>query len=100
MEKIHEKIAVTGSNGLIGSRFINLLNKNYNLSALNTDKGFDITDSESIRRNIEKINPSIIVHFAAKTDVDSCEKDKMEDIDKLSRGDILNNGKINVQNIN
>ncbi len=95
-----KKIAVTGSFGLIGSRFITLLKEDFNLLGFNRGNGFDITDIYSISGLINENNPDIIIHFAAKTNVDGCEIDKNGDLDKLAGLGILdNNNKINIREI-
>ena len=65
------KIFGTGLNGLVGSRIVELL-KNHQFEISN----IDITDRDAITRGIAQSDASIVLHLAAKTDVDGCEKDK------------------------
>jgi len=79
------KILITGGNGLFGSKFIEVLNKNdYDVystvhkKSIRKEKVFtlDITHSENVKNILKKISPDTIVHAAAFTNVDACEKDK------------------------
>ena len=65
------QILITGASGLVGSRIVELLT-NYNFE----ESIVDITDKDSIIGKIKDSNASIVLHLAAKTDVDGCEKDK------------------------
>ncbi len=94
------KIAITGNTGLIGSRFINLLKGKYTICPLSTSKIIDITNKDLVFESLEQINPSLILHFAAKTDVDACEKDKPEDLDKLSELNTKKNEGLDFSGIN
>ncbi|MDP3987819.1 MAG: NAD(P)-dependent oxidoreductase [Candidatus Levybacteria bacterium] len=66
------KILGTGLSGLVGSRIIELLNGKYQFES----SDIDITDQASITKKIKESDASIVLHLAAKTDVDGCEKDK------------------------
>lgn len=70
------KILGTGLSGLVGSRITELLQEKYEFENLSLDTGFDITDKASIRDKIENSSSELVLHMAAKADVDSCEKDK------------------------
>lgn len=70
------KILGTGLSGLVGSRIVELLSHKYEFENLSLDTGTDITDKESVTRKIENSNASLVLHLAAKTDVDGCEKEK------------------------
>lgn len=67
------KILGTGLTGLIGSRIVELLSGLYEFEFSDTD----ITDKEAINGRINNSNASVVLHLAAKTDVDGCEKDKI-----------------------
>jgi len=70
------KIIATGLSGLVGSRIQELLKDKYQFENLSLETGVDITDSEKTLSLIASSNASLVLHLAAKTDVDGCEKDK------------------------
>lgn len=82
-------IAVSGGNGLIGSRIIELLTPKYNLISLGRKDGFDVTDSSSFSKFEEK-KIDYFLHLAAKADVDGCESEK-------EMGEVSEAWKINVE---
>ena len=69
------KILGTGLTGLVGSRIAELL-KDYDFENLSRATGFDIVDRNSVLDKITNSDARIVLHLAAKTDVDECEKDK------------------------
>lgn len=70
-----KKIYVTGSSGLVGSRFIELYSKKYNL-LISDYPGVDITKKDSVERLIKEEKPDAIVHLAAYTNVGEGEKQR------------------------
>jgi len=84
------KILATGLSGLVGSRIEELLIDKYQFENLSLDTGVDITDSEKIISSITSSNASLVLHLAAKTDVDGCQKD-------MSQGTNGQAWKINVE---
>lgn len=70
------KILGTGLDGLIGSRVVELLSDKYEFENLSIATGVDITDRNAIFQRIKTSDAQIVLHLAAKTDVDGCEKDK------------------------
>ena len=66
------KVLGTGLTGLVGSRIAELLKDRYEFEYSDVD----ITDKEKIKSKINSSNTQIVLHLAAKTDVDGCEKDK------------------------
>lgn len=71
---MQRKILVTGSNGTLGS---------YIASSFPNDSPFlmtkdtlDITQKKAVSQVFEKIRPDVVIHLAAKTNVDACEKDE------------------------
>ena len=74
------KILATGLSGLVGSRVQELLKDKYQFENLSLTAGVDITDSGKIISLISSSNASLVLHLAAKTDVDDCEKDREEDL--------------------
>lgn len=70
------KIFGIGISGLVGSRIAEVLKDKYIFQNLSLDTGVDITKKETldvIRRDTEH---PIVLHLAAKADVDGCERDK------------------------
>ncbi|OGG12786.1 hypothetical protein A3D77_07045 [Candidatus Gottesmanbacteria bacterium RIFCSPHIGHO2_02_FULL_39_11] len=66
----------TGFNGMVGSRFLELF-PDYTVLNLGKSDGVDITDYEKIINYFEESKAPTVVHMAGKTDVDSCEDDKL-----------------------
>jgi len=71
-----QKILIIGGSGLVGSRIIELLSDRYDFQEESLVTGFDITQKESVGQKISDSEASIILHLAAKADVEGCEKDK------------------------
>lgn len=69
-------ILCTGASGLIGSRIIELLRHRYAFTQLGRAEGIDITRPETLSRIADDTTHEIVIHLAAKTDVDACENDK------------------------
>lgn len=78
------KIFITGGSGLLGSKVAEIsaergyeVYSGYNAHKPNsgTPVKLDLTDSDSIK-SIKEIEPDVVVHSAALTDVDRCEKEK------------------------
>ena len=83
------KILVTGGSGLLGSKLVGeLLSRNYEVIALYNRNPIpvdheklvkvrlDIVDKTSLEDLILKTRPDVIIHSAAYTDVDGCERNK------------------------
>lgn len=71
------RILGTGLSGLVGSRVVELLKNKYSFENLSFDTGVDITDKIVIDKRISNSDAPFLIHMAAKTDVDGCEKDKL-----------------------
>ena len=65
------KILITGANGLLGHELSSLL-KDHTL-ILFSHSQLDISDSESVNKQIDSSSPDIIINSAAYTQVDACE---------------------------
>lgn len=70
------KILGTGLNGLVGSRIVELLKDKYEFENLSLSTGVDITDRNIVLEKIKSSDAEVVLHLAAKTDVDGCELDK------------------------
>src|SRR3989338_4999304 len=70
------KILGTGLDGLVGSRIVELLKDKHEFENLSISTGVDITDRDVILEKIKTSDAQIVLHLAAKTNVDVCEKDK------------------------
>lgn len=82
-------ILITGSNGLLGQKLVDLLSKEDNIQLIATAKGdnrlpnqegyvyqsLDITDSQQVNEVFAAYKPQIVIHTAAMTNVDTCESD-------------------------
>lgn len=64
------KVGVTGAGGRLGY---------YLVSTFKDWEGLycDVTDKDDVKEELDRVNPDIIVHCAAFTDVDECEKECM-----------------------
>ena len=77
------RIILTGASGLIGSRFEELMFEKHEIIPLSSTNGIDITDKDSIENFLRDKEADVVIHLAAKTDVDGCETDKAEDLNAL-----------------
>lgn len=71
------KILGTGLTGLIGSRIVELLSSQHEFVNLSRTTGIDITNKKQVVHAVENSDAEIVLHLAAKTNVDACEKDKV-----------------------
>jgi dTDP-4-dehydrorhamnose reductase len=63
------QVLVTGLSGLIGSRFMQLYEEQYDLVNLDLTSGVDITNSEQVNSIFRESKARVIIHLAAFTDV-------------------------------
>jgi len=82
------KVLVTGAGGLLGSKLVkSLINANHEVLALYrtheppevkgvTPIKLDITETQELRDLIIRVRPGAVIHAAAMTNVDGCERDK------------------------
>jgi len=77
------KILATGLTGLVGSRFMELLDEVYEFEHMSLSNGIDILDKEAVFNKISSSEASVVIHMAAKANVDGCEKDKERDKELL-----------------
>jgi dTDP-4-dehydrorhamnose reductase len=88
---LSKKVLITGANGLVGQSLISLMTKDAAFKVYGLSKGkkrisyytenftyydADITEKTILEEIILKINPDIIVHTAALTQIDECEQNK------------------------
>src|SRR6187455_2569639 len=82
------RILVTGSNGLLGQKLTDRLQKDQSVhliatakkdSVLTIERGdfirLDITDSNAVNDVVARTKPDVIINTAAMTQVDQCELD-------------------------
>lgn len=82
------RVLLTGSNGLLGQKLVNLLSGEPGIELLATSRGqdrvrnsglaysyysLDITDKKGVRRLVRELKPEAIIHTAAMTNADQCE---------------------------
>ncbi len=68
-------IAITGANGLVGSRVIELLKDDFTFIPLD-HKDVDITDQKQVHKKLNEIDFDLLLHMAAYTNVDRAEEEK------------------------
>lgn len=88
---MHKKrILITGSNGLLGQKLVDLLAVNENYDTFATARGenrlsvsggysyleMDVTSAGDVDRVLTHVKPDVIIHTAAMTNVDQCELEK------------------------
>lgn len=85
-----KRILITGSNGLLGQKLVDLLSSKTDIELIATARGanrlpfqegylyreMDITNAEQVASVIDEIVPHVIIHTAAMTNVDQCESEK------------------------
>jgi dTDP-4-dehydrorhamnose reductase len=76
MTKFTMKIFTVGGSGLVGTRIVELLQDKYTIDDLSLTNGVDITDPSSLDTIRNDKEHEIVLHIAAKADVEGCEKDK------------------------
>jgi len=69
------KIALTGASGLVGSRIVELLNKDFAFISLSQTE-MDITDKDSVWGKIKNTDFDLLLHLAGYTNVDGAENEK------------------------
>lgn len=85
-----KKILITGSNGLLGQKLVELLVQQGNVEIIATARGenrlpfkdgyrfhsMDITNRDEVLRVVAEHTPDAVIHTAAMTNVDQCETEK------------------------
>lgn len=84
------RVLITGANGLLGQKLVNLLSKESQVELIATAKGqnrlpekegylyesMDITNLAEVLSIFDKYQPTHVIHTAAMTNVDQCEEDQ------------------------
>jgi dTDP-4-dehydrorhamnose reductase len=85
-----KKILITGANGLLGQKLVGLITEQPDVELVATARGenrlpfsegytyrsMDITDRQQVLDVIGEVQPDVVIHGAAMTDVDKCEVQK------------------------
>lgn len=85
-----KRILITGSNGLLGQKVVELLSNSSNFTLLLTSKHessvfhdesltyrtLDTSHKQDVQKAFEEFEPEIIIHTAAMTNVDQCELER------------------------
>ncbi|MBD2751799.1 SDR family oxidoreductase [Spirosoma validum] len=85
-----KRILITGANGLLGQKLVDLLAQKSEVELIATARGdnrlpysdgytyrsMDITDRQQVLDVIGEARPDVVIHGAAMTDVDKCETQK------------------------
>ena len=86
-----KKVLITGSNGLLGQKLVELISKDINYQVIATARGenrlpssiggyhyesIDVTNREETLGKIAYLKPDYIIHTAAMTNVDQCETER------------------------
>lgn len=85
-----KKVLITGANGMLGQKLVDLFMAKPEYDVLFTSRGasrlnpkynlqyqtLDIADREEVKNTVEQFNPEAIIHCAAFTHVDNCEDQK------------------------
>lgn len=69
------KVLVLGAGGMLGKDLVPILSVKGQVWARDIDD-FDITDPKRVQREVEALQPQVLVNAAAYTDVDGCESRK------------------------
>ncbi|HUR12419.1 MAG TPA: SDR family oxidoreductase [Flavitalea sp.] len=87
------KVLITGANGLLGHELVCQLEKEGNYELIVSGRGpsrftqlqsiteyidLDITHAEKVFEVFERVQPEVVIHAAAMTQVDDCEENKQQ----------------------
>lgn len=61
-----QTILITGSNGFIGKHLVDRINKDYHIHCLQSD----LRNHNAVKQEVEKVRPDLVVHLAARTEVE------------------------------
>lgn len=69
------RLLIFGGSGLVGSRFIELYNKVFEINSPEVTE-VDILEKGAVLKKIEQFNPDTVINFAAYTNVEEAQKQK------------------------
>lgn len=69
------KIVITGVGGFVGTRLYAYLRANHEVIGLSHEE-MDITNFEIVKNILVKLDPDILIHCAAISDIELCEREK------------------------
>lgn len=69
------RVLIFGGSGLVGSKFINLYSKNFEISAPDASS-VDILNKDQVTKVTQEFNPDVVINFAAYTQVEQAESQK------------------------
>ena len=69
------RILVTGSRGQLGRDLVDMLSGSCDVTGVDIDE-LDITDREAALSFVVSLQPDVLIHAAAYTDVDGCESNR------------------------
>ena len=84
MEGTNMKIVVTGGSGFLGKKVSKTLSEDhevvgtYSKNKIEGGIKLNLTKFDEVQDKLKDINPDVIIHTAAMTDIDACEKDKFK----------------------
>lgn len=87
-----KKVLITGSNGLLGQKLVQLLVNDPDYIVIASARGknrlpnmngyiyfpLDVTNKEDVYKFVEDVKPDFVIHTAAMTNVDQCELERDE----------------------
>lgn len=85
-----QKVLITGTNGLLGQKLVELLVQKGDYQVIATARGanrlpfregyvyhpLDVTDRDQVHRLMQESGPDYVIHTAAMTNVDQCESEQ------------------------
>lgn len=67
-------ILITGAKGMLGGDLVNIFNEEHRVFGTDIDD-MDVRNLEMVRNKVADYKPDLIIHLAALTDVDFCERE-------------------------
>ena len=69
------RVFITGANGMLGTDLCNIFkNKGYQIYCTDIEN-LDVCDFDEVQKIVDQIQPEYVIHLAALTDVDKCERE-------------------------